>query len=46
MTVNFEFLGDEPIENAITCMKYKIDKVIFSDITILLKKNVQERNDF
>lgn len=28
MIVNFEFLGDEPIENVITCMKYKIDKVI------------------
>ncbi len=29
MVVNFEFLGDEPIENVITCMHYKIDKVVF-----------------
>ncbi|MBP5094174.1 MAG: hypothetical protein J6332_09025, partial [Abditibacteriota bacterium] len=29
MTVNFEFLGMEPIENLITCMHFKIDKVVF-----------------
>ena len=29
MVVNFEFLGGEPIENLITCMNFKIDKVVF-----------------
>lgn len=29
MVVNFEFLGEEPIENIITCMNFKIDKVVF-----------------
>ena len=29
MIVNFEFLGKEPIENVITCMNFKIDKVVF-----------------
>ncbi|MCQ2555234.1 MAG: hypothetical protein MJ171_06250, partial [Clostridia bacterium] len=29
MVVNFEFLGGEPIENNITCMNFKVDKVVF-----------------
>ena len=29
MVVNFEFLGNEPIENDITCMHFKIDKVVY-----------------
>ena len=29
MVVNYEFLGDEPIENLITCMNFKIDKAVF-----------------
>jgi hypothetical protein len=29
MVVNFEFLSDEPIENVITCMRFKVDKVVF-----------------
>lgn len=29
MIVNFEFLGNEPIENVITCMHYKVDKVVY-----------------
>lgn len=29
MIVNFEFLGGEPIENIITCMNFKVDKVVF-----------------
>ena len=29
MITNIEFLGEEPIENVITCMHYKMDKVIF-----------------
>lgn len=29
MVVNFEFLGNEPIENVITCMHFKVDKVVY-----------------
>ena len=29
MVVVFEFFGSEPIENVITCMNYKVDKVIY-----------------
>lgn len=29
MIVNFEFLCNEPIENIITCMHFKVDKVVF-----------------
>lgn len=29
MNVNFEFFDKEPIENLITCLNYKMDKVIF-----------------
>ncbi len=29
MIVNFEFLDEEPLENVITCMHHKVDKVIF-----------------
>ncbi len=29
MTVNFEFLGPEPIENVITCMHFMVDTVVF-----------------
>lgn len=29
MVVVFEFLGTEPIENVITCMHYKVDKVVY-----------------
>lgn len=29
MVVNFELLGDEPIENVITCMHFRVDKVVF-----------------
>ncbi len=50
MNVVFEFLGSEPIENVITCMHFKIDKVVFfgyqreivdkKDCTELFLKNV------
>lgn len=29
MLVNFEFLDREPIENMITCLHYKVDKVVY-----------------
>lgn len=45
MKVNFEFLDDEPIENVITCMNYKMDKVIFFGYfeTVRQYKPVTER---
>lgn len=45
MIVNFEFLDEEPIENVITCLHYKVNKVVFfgdKDITAE-KKNSMER---
>ena len=42
MIVLFEFLDEEPIENVITCLNYKIDKVVFfgyqDNITIQKKR--------
>lgn len=29
MIVNYEFFGREPIENVITCMHFKVDRVVF-----------------
>ena len=29
MNVNIEFFDSEPLENLITCLNYKMDKVIF-----------------
>ncbi len=29
MVVNYEFLGNEAVENVITCMHYAVDKVVF-----------------
>ena len=29
MIINFEFLDEEPIENIITCLNYRVDKVVF-----------------
>ena len=45
MTVNFEFLGNEPIENLITCMNYKMDKVVFfgyDDVIAEQRKNTED----
>lgn len=45
MIINFEFLDEEPIENIITCLHYKVDKVVFFGNRELLieKKNSMER---
>lgn len=29
MVVDFEFFSNEPIENVITCMHFKVDKVVY-----------------
>ena len=38
MNVNFEFLGEEPIENLITCMNFQIDKVVFFGYKEIIEK--------
>ena len=45
MKVNFEFLDEEPIENVITCMNYKMDKVVFFGYfeTVRQYKSITER---
>lgn len=45
MIINFEFLDEEPIENIITCLHYKVDKVVFfgEKVRIDEKKNSIER---
>ncbi len=45
MTVNFEFLGNEPLENLITCMNFKMDKVVFfgyDDVIAEQRKNTED----
>lgn len=45
MIVNFEFLGSEAIENIITCLNFKMDKVVFfgySDVIQEQSKSVEK----
>ena len=45
MVVNIEFLGNEPVENVITCMNYKVDKVLFfgyQEVIEVQKKSTEE----
>ena len=45
MVVVFEFLGMEPMENVITCMHYKVDKVIYfgyHDVIQSLRENTDK----
>lgn len=46
MTVNFEFLGHEPIENIITCMNYKMDKVVYFGYDDVIKEQRKHTEDF
>lgn len=46
MTVNFEFLGQEPIENVITCMNYKMDKVVYFGYDDVIKEQRKHTEDF
>lgn len=42
MNVNFEFFDKEPLENIITCLNYKMDKVIFFGHSHLMnQKHIQ-----
>lgn len=45
MVVNFEFLDEEPIENVITCLNFKVDKVIFFGFSETMK-NRQKSMEF
>lgn len=44
--VNFEFLGDEPIENVITCMNYKMDKVIYFGFHETIQQQKRQTEEF
>jgi len=46
MNINMEFLGMEPIENVITCMKFKIDKTIFFGYAETIEKRKQQTEHF
>lgn len=46
MLVNIEFLDDEPIENVITCLNYKIDKVIFFGYAEVIEKQRKNTERF
>lgn len=44
--VNFEFMGSEPIENVVTCMNYKMDKVIFFGFHETIQQQKQQTENF
>lgn len=46
MIVNIEFLDVEPIENVITCLNYKVDKVIFFGYEDVIAQKGQETELF
>lgn len=46
MRVNYEFFGSEPIENVITCMKYRMDKVVFLGYQEEMKEWEAKTKDF
>lgn len=44
--VNFEFLEDEPIDNVVTCMNYRMDKVVFFGYDKTIQQQKQRTEDF
>lgn len=46
MVVIFEFLGQEPIENVITCMHYPVDKVVYFGYQDTIKLLRDSTNSF
>ena len=46
MIANFEFFDEEPIENIITCLHYKFDKVIFFGEKKFLEERKRETETF
>ena len=46
MIVNIEFLDIEPIENLITCLNYKVDKVVFFGYEDVITKSKEHTERF
>lgn len=46
MVINFEFLDDEPIENVITCMHFKVDKVVLFGYQKVIDKRKKATTNF
>ena len=46
MIVNIEFLDDEPIENVITSLHFKIDKTIFFGFADVIEKRKEITKNF
>lgn len=46
MIVNIEFLDDEPIENVITSLHFKIDKTIFFGFADVIEKKKEITKNF
>ena len=46
MNINIEFLDVEPIENVITCMHHKMDKVIYFGYENIVQKYEKRTRDF
>lgn len=46
MNILFEFLCDEPIENVITCMRYRMDRVIFFGYRKTIDEQKKPTDDF
>lgn len=46
MIVNIEFLDNEPIENVITSLHYKIDKTIFFGFADVIEKKKEITKNF
>ena len=45
MITNFEFFDEEAIENVITCLHFKMDRVIFFGEKELLKEMEYEKEE-
>ena len=46
MVVNFEFLSMEPMNNVITCLHYKVDKVVFFGYEQMVREMREITGDF
>lgn len=46
MVVLFEFIDDEPIENVITCMNFRIDKVVYFGFEEVIKRQRKNAENF
>ncbi|MBR0092282.1 MAG: DUF1887 family protein [Lachnospiraceae bacterium] len=46
MNVDFEFLSEQPIENVVTCLNFRFDKVVFFGYMEAVKKLKKQTKDF